>query len=666
MQKHRAVLWVAVTLIAVHAAANPEPVTHHFPDLIVRPGRNLMPNPVAESPALEAARIELTAGDLLLLKPATASEALKVAPGVHTETRGRKYKQFHSFRGQIYPYPDVTVDGIWQREALELFYVYPGAALERVEILRSASTLFHGLADVVGVVNLVPHRPRLDPDMPPTLELGMEAGSYGTLRGFGYGEVQGGETTAFTLGSQYYRTDGRSGRNAAEEISSLFGSGLFQPDPDHRLTFGAWVLHGYRELEMPDPDGPAQNSLKNQRERYDPLTYSHLHVRGLHYWTGRSTTDWNVFYSDRRSEYSRRKIDPSRPGPGNADASEDDREYGAQVIQGLSLSPANTARLGVFLHRWTAPNGKQSYVGSRQDVSSYALVLSDEHQLGDWTFDAGIRYARSYFHDFSGPSFTITGQSTRTQPVQEEWDDPVLSGTMGVTVALDGRNRLSLHGGVGGRRPGPGAIRPDGRAPADEQRYAADGGWTMQWGAMGDGSLKLGAFGVWRRDAIVRINQTGVDENGNEFYFSGNNDLRQQGLELELQTPGVWQRRLNLVGSVTWMRSEVDTEDGYDRYREVPSLIVSAGLRMTEGLWDAALWVKHVDEYENFRFAQDGKYHALGDYWDLTLSGGVRLGRERATRLYGAIDNLLDDDYSTVVGWSDPGRRFRVGLERSF
>lgn len=651
---------------ALNASAQTEPVTHQLPDLVVRPERNLLLEPVAESAALDATRIELNAGDLQVIKPATASEALKTASGVHTETRGRKYKQFHSFRGQVYPYPDVTFDGIWQREALELFYVYPGAALERVEIIRSASTLFHGLADVVGVINLVPRRPSLDPDMPTTLELGAEAGSYGTVRGFGYGEFRAGGTKAYNIGGQYYRTDGRSGRNAAEEISSLFGSYAFQPDPDHHLTVGAWVLYGYRELEMPDPDGPAQNSLKNQIERYDPLIYSHVNLRGLHYWSDRSTTDWKMFYSDRQADYSRRKIDPALPGPGNMEASEDDHEYGAQVIQGLALSPANTARLGVFAHRWTAPNGKQSYVGSRQDVSSFALVLADEHRVGDWTFDAGIRYARSYFHDFSGPAFNVTGQSTSAKTVEDEWDDQVVSGTLGASVALDQRNRLSLHGGIGERRPGPGAIRPDGSSPADEQRYTADGGWTMNWGAAADGYFKIGGFGVWRREAVVRVNQTGIDENGNEFYFSGNNDLRQQGLELEMHTPGVLRQRLSLVGGLTWMRSEIKSDAGYEKYREIPALILSAGLRAADGPWDAALLIKHVDAYENFRFAQDRSYHDLGDYWDVILSGGLRLGRTGNTRLYGAVDNLLDDKYSTVVGWTDPGRRFRVGLETSF
>ena len=664
--------WIAFCLTAgtltgaAGAWAQTNEATHKLSDIVVQPERNLLLNPADESAALDVARTDLSMSDLKTIKPATASDALKAAPGIHTETRGRKYKQFHSFRGQIYPYPDVVVDGIWQRDAKELFYVYPGTAIERVEISRSSSTLFSGLADVVGVINIVPHRPRLDPATPRIFEAGAEAGSFGTARLYGIREFRPSASLGAIVGGQYYRTDGRSGRNAAEEISSAFGTFVWQSDPDHRIQLGTWFLHGFRELEMPDPDGPAQNNLKNRKERYDPLTYSHINLRGFHRWSERSSSDWKVFYSDRQARYIRRKINPAGPGPGNADEDEDDREYGAQIVQAISPTPDNTVRLGVFVHRWTAPNGKQSYVGSRQDIGSYAFVLADEQKIGDWTLDAGLRYARSYFYDYSGPAFDITGQSTRTQAVEDEWDEPVLSGTLGATLALDDRNKLSAHGGMGERRPGPGAVREDGSSPDTERRATADIGWTRSWGADNSGRMKLGGFGVWRTDAITRINKTGTDQAGNEFYFSGNQDMRQYGAELDTRSPRFWNDRLVWMLGLTWMQSETKANGSYEDYKEVPTLVASGGLRMDTGVWDAALLAKHVDQYENFRFAQGNAYHDLGDYWDLSLSGGVRVGRERNVRIYGIVDNLLDDDYSTVVGWTDPGIRFRAGVEASF
>lgn len=661
----KAIALSAVSLLAFVTGAVAADGEYRLPDHLVRPPRNLLLEPARESAALDPARLDLSRADLAVLQPATASDGLKMAPAIHTETRGRKYKQFHSFRGQIYPYPDVVLDGIWQREAREVLYVYPGAAIDRIEIMRSASVLFSGLSDVVGVINLLPRRPL--PGAAPSARAGVEGGSLGTWRAHGLHESSTGESSALGLGGQYFRTGGRTGRNAEEEFASIFGSWLFDPAPGHRLELGGWLLRGYRELETPDPDGPATGALKNRREIYDPITYSHVNLRGFHQPVDGVSTDWRVFVSDRRARYTREKIDAGGPGPGDTVADEDDREYGAQLIQTRDLPAVGLLRLGLFLHRWTAPDGKQSYVGSRQDVSSLAVVVAGERSIGDWLLDAGLRYSRSYLHDFSGPGFDIGGTSTEARQVADQWDDHVLTGTLGSTLALGSRSRVYAHAGAGERRPGPGAVREDGTSPENERRYTADAGWTMDWGAGGDGMVSLAGFGVWRRGAIFRINRTGTDRAGNEFYFSDNHDARQTGVELEGRTPGILDRRLHLFGGLTWMRSEVDGNgSGYARLPEIPSLVVTVGARAAAGPWDGSLLVKHVDRYENFRFAGDGLYHPLGDYWDVSLIGGFRFGRRDESRIYAAVDNLLDDAYSTVVGWSDPGRRYRLGLETAF
>jgi len=295
------------------------------------------------------------------------------------------------------------------------------------------------------------------------------------------------------------------------------------------------------------------------------------------------------------------------------------------------------------------------------------VVVTDEQKVGAWTFDAGLRLAQSFLRDFSGPAFDVAGTSTQTETVRNEWEDPILSATAGATVDLNPQNRLYAHAGIGERRPGPGAVRADGSRPDTERRLTSEGGWSLAWGEQADGRLKVGGFLVLRRDAVTRTDETGTDSRGQEFYFSGNQDLRQFGAEVELQTPTFWRDRLALISSLTWMTSEVRSSgESYQEFREIPSVIVSAGLRAGIRDWDAGLFAKHVSSYENARFAQGGVTQDLGDYVDITLTTGIRIGRERNVRLYVAVDNLLDDEYSTVVGWSDPGRRFRGGVEVAF
>ena len=60
--------------------------------------------------------------------------------------------------------------------------------------------------------------------------------------------------------------------------------------------------------------------------------------------------------------------------------------------------------------------------------------------------------------------------------------------------------------------------------------------------------------------------------------------------------------------------------------------------------------------------ANGGVIHDLG----YRHHAGVRLGRERMVRLYGIAENLLDENYATVPGWTDPGLRFRAGIEAAF
>lgn len=664
--KRSIVTGLCLSLVLLTSRVRAEAADFTLPGVTVYPERNLLVTPGVESRALDIATSTFSSRDLTLLKPAVSADALKFMPGVHTETRGRKFKHLHSFRGQIYPYPHLALDGFWQRESQELTAVYPGRALEGVTVIRSSATLFFGLADVVGVINLVPRRFAETGVAGRPTELGIEGGSHGSYRGFALHEAEKGNLRLH-LGSQFYQTDGPSGRNAAERMSSVFGSFQARPAPRFVLEGSGFFLHGYRELQTPDPKGPALASLKNRIETYDPITYAHANLRGLHAWSDKTTTEWKVFLSDRQARYKREKLDLEGPGPGDAVTDEDDREYGLQITQAVGLTLDNTVRFGLFAHRWTAPEGKQSYTGSRQDVSSYALVLADEHRAGRWTLDAGVRYARSYLHDFSGPAFDISGESTQLQPVRNEWEDAIVSGTFGVTVDLDPENSLFAHVGTGERRSGPGAVRSDGTRPASERRYTGDAGWRLLWGKQGDGRLTLGGFLVYRRDAVTRVAETGTDALGNPFHFTDNQDIRQYGIESELRSPGFWNDRLNVFAGATWLQSDArQPGDTFSSYREIPEWMASGGIQAAIDAWDGALFARHVGRYENFRFAQGGNVHDLGRFLDLTLTAGKRFGPDDSARLYAAVDNLLDDTYSTVVGWSDSGRRYRVGLEASF
>ena len=89
----------------------------------------------------------------------TLTDALKYVPGGWTETRGRKSKQFFSVRGQKYPYPDYSIDGVWQKEFEETAYVLSALDIESVEIVRSSNALVKGLSGLTGVIEVKTKKP---------------------------------------------------------------------------------------------------------------------------------------------------------------------------------------------------------------------------------------------------------------------------------------------------------------------------------------------------------------------------------------------------------------------------------------------------------------------------------------------------------------------------
>ena len=204
----------------------------------------------------------------------------------------------------------------------------------------------------------------------------------------------------------------------------------------------------------------------------------------------------------------------------------------------------------------------------------------------------------------------------------------------------------------------------DAREPDQEQRHAVDGG--IRFNCPFGGTCKLGGFYTLRRDAIVLTGGTFVDADGFEREYYGNRDVEQYGIELDCRSPEIF-GCATLFWSALLMDSRIEDSSGDETdYAEVPDEILTAGVYLDVGRFDVNAFGKYVGSYENDRFTASGEPEPLGDYTDINLTAGVRLGRERNTRVYGKVENILNDDYSTVVGFYDPGRRVSVGVQHVF
>ncbi|OQA11144.1 MAG: Fructose-bisphosphate aldolase [Firmicutes bacterium ADurb.Bin373] len=143
----------------------PEPVT-----LLEQPGK--------ESVGLDLSTTVVKKAEMEELGAETVIDALGFVPGAWIESRGRKVKQFLSFRGQKYPYPEYAIDGVLFREFHEVPYFLSTGDIERVEVMRSGGAMMAGNAGLVGLINVVP---RVYSER--QISVQVEYGSFGTAHG---------------------------------------------------------------------------------------------------------------------------------------------------------------------------------------------------------------------------------------------------------------------------------------------------------------------------------------------------------------------------------------------------------------------------------------------------------------------------------------------------
>ena len=614
--------------------------------------RNPVARPGVEPVGLGASISTVSSNTLARMRPTTVTDALVFAPGSWTETRGRKVKQFTSFRGQTYPYPDYALDGLWFREFHELPYFFPAAELERIEVVRSSAALLKGNSGLAGVINLVPRRY----DTRHTY-LEVEAGEFDTLNGYlTHYEPMG--RGGLRVGLGHSQTDGPKAFGAERRETLSLGFDQRLSDEVEVEAYG-FVLDGEREL-VP-ADAPAGGRFRNSRESFDPVQSVIGALRLRYRPDERKTTELSVWGSDRRAEF---KQEDTTTG-GHTSHDDDDYEYGAQILQALTLGQNNILRVMGLYHHWVAPDGKRYFTGRRADIETLAAAVVDEHTWDNLTVDAGVRVAREHINEFGG--FAIEGSGRGfgdVAPIIDDWAEPLYRANVGLRYAATDRATLYGNYAYGEVDPRDGAMSPDGRMLDAEQRHTLDGGVQITGGWIE--VLKLGGFYVWRNDAIRLSGGTYVDPSGLELEYYENRDSEQYGVELECRTRPLW-GHAGLFADGLFMQSRVadDAGDMQDD-AEIPDEVINAGVYLDVGRTDLNVFAKYVGSYENNRFAADGEPKPLGDYVDIGITAGITLGRERRTRLYAKVQNVTNDEYSTVVGYYDAGRRVSAGVQHSF
>jgi outer membrane receptor protein involved in Fe transport len=552
------------------------------------------------------------------------------------------------------------VDGVWQQEFQELPYFFPAADIERIEVIRSSAALINGVSGLTGIVNVVPKA--YD-------SLGIRAQaqylSFNTLTGgFSHGTTIG--PVEYAMGAGGLSSDGPDGRNAAERNYDIYGRMKYAPSRRLAIQSNVFGLFGMRQFQLIEPPGDVTKLARY--ERCDPHRALVANTRILLKETDRASSSLLLFYTRRKDDFYRSDT-ASRPSSVDLDW-----EYGAHVTQALSFWDNNVLRIGGLYNNWAAPNGKRFYSGKPALVHTFSAVVADEQTVGGLTVDAGIRWLSKYYKEWAAYNINGTfvwkdaGKNVVLDAVTDTWEPPQFHGTAGLRYAFPKLVKLTAHYAVGQISPLAGTITAQFAEPGRETQHKVDAGVVLAHDAVG--SATVTGFTVVRNNAISLTSQFDTAATGEILPFYENVDKLSGGGELVLKTARFFGTVAGMA-NVTLMRNLVASGDGYATDKEQPQVIVGGGVNVSWRGVDWNLYGKHVSKYESSRFGQlvDGKavWYRIGDFSTLDMSLGYTLPlAHQAVRCFASAANLLDERYSTVVGYPDFGRVVGAGIQYSF
>lgn len=585
----------------------------------------------------------------------TLVDAMKFVPGGWTESRGRKTKQFFTVRGQKYPFPDYSVDGVWQKEFEETGYYFSALDIESVEIIRSSSALVKGLSGLTGVIDVKTKKPER--------ETASFMAKYGELNNYVATLQYGNKINdiSFNTSGTFFGTNGLSGNNGKERIGNFHGNLDWKINDKFNLSAGVTYIQGLRQLVSIDREIGAPN-LTSRIEKYDPvqtlLTYAKLNYVG----NDGSITELQANLTDRKVDFANYNISKDTTDWHK----ENDYEYGFNILHNRALSPSNTLRIGGLYNHWVAPNGKRYYAGRTSNVHTFSGVVTNEQKAGKFLFDAGLRIIGGHIVEWGG--FGIEGSAKgfqnvapiENQPAPLEWQS-----VLGASYTLSAFSSLHYNFSGGTIAPRKGSLNDDGISPNNEARFQHDLGFRYKSPTQNE--VSISSFFTKRRDAIDFSGETVVSENDLVMELYENLDKRSYGIEVstKLNVPIL---HSYLFANALFMKGEKEEGNGMEEDKQLPKTILNGGLFFDYSGFDVNFLINYTGPYSNNRFVNPSwvKEHGdfpLGDFILADVTAGYTLTGRLSTRLFIEVKNIIDKKYYTVAGYPDLGRIFQAGVK---
>lgn len=599
----------------------------------------------------------INASEIEKMGATTLVDALRYVPGGWTENRGRKTKQFFAVRGQKYPYPDYSINGVWQKEFEETGYFLTALDIESIEIVRSGNALVKGLSGLTGVIDVKTKKPEKE-----SFSLTAKYGELNNhLSHLQYGNKL--DRVAFTTSASLFGTSGIPGRKGKERIANFHGDLDWNLAPGMKLSAGATWIQGLREfVNIVEPGTP---NILNREEKFDPvrtlISYAKLNLTGK----GGSLTEIqaNMTLRDAIS------VSYNIPQKSTTTTPEKDWEYGVNFLHSQSLTTSNRLRFGALYNHWVAPKGKRYYTGRPCDVHTWSGVITDEHEAGHFLVDAGVRFISGYIVEFGG--FGIEGSATGFQnvaPIVNQYAPSEWQAVGGISYLPSARASFHYNFAGGSIAPRKGSILGSGETPDTEGRFQHDLGLRLI--SHNQDEITISGFFTQRINAIDYSGKSLTAENGTVVELYENLDKQSYGVEMSTKF-NISVLHSSLFVNGLWMKGKKESEGSMVRDGQLPELILNGGIAFQHAGFDANIHTNYTGKYTNNRFVnpawvkENGDF-PLGDFIALDLTAGYTFTGKLRKRVFAEVRNLLDKKYMTVAGYPEPGRTFSTGFKLYF
>ena len=567
------------------------------------------------------------------LNKTTVADLLKTLPGLLVEEQGGPGGLTAvSIRGGESNFTLVLVDGIAVNDptnsrggSFDFANLSPNM-VDRIEVVRGAQSAIYGSDALAGAINIITRK----------LAQGHEQEAYVELGEHDYAEV--GVSAQGVLGAVNYtlelatRDDGEPVPQSSRENNNANLRLGWEPVAGHDINIGYRYLDGDRK-SYPEQSGGPRYALFDEQDKSD-YTQKIMYLG----WAAQLSSAWRTALTANRfvaeDHYQSPGISPYLEVPPNSADTDFTRDH-VQWVNSLQLAQGYSVRAGAdYRHEDGHSEGFLEYFGNKnptdfeldRDTFSYfaGITASPMEAL---LLQGSLRYDSP--EDFASETSFQAGLQYTLGP------DVAVSANWGEAYKLPSFFALG-HALVG---------NPDLKP---EQGESWDVGIT--WGATDALRLGVTAYHNDFRDL--------VDFDDETFRNVNRSNVQTRGLELQVG----WEplTAFSVRSQATYTDIDVKDEDTVLTGRPEWTASVVAQWHITEQLNAALDYVYTGQQWAASRYTGAEVTQKLHDFG--RLDWVLRWQPVAAWQVQLSVDNLLNEQYETAVGFNAPQREFRVGV----